>query len=337
MSTDASPTLEDLVAQEQAAESAASAPETPAASAPAPAEETPPDEPAGETAEAASEPPEETPPDDDAQLLQRMDELTGYRLSERYTSTDEALRGLGHALKMLGQRDEDAQFGRSLREKYGDRLEAILKEAPASAPAETPGSPLPDSYDAYESLRDAAHIRSKEPGYESDPVYRRGVEATRALAQRTFDTIKQFEGLQEQVGELRQQLESQQQTYQATSSQQAEVSWWHAHQDEMCQKGDWKALTPLAKRIVETIQSDEDCQALAQSRGPQAALDVARAKVLASQPKPKPTKPVSPHAVHQPGVAPSDHRAMTPDELLQSDLKGPALLEALAKVEAGKA
>jgi len=340
MSTDVS--LEDLVAQEQAASEANAAPSespsSPASDASTPTEassESPPDD--AETPSPESG--DEELSDEDAKLLQRMEELTGYQLSDRYTSSEEALRGLGHAIKLLGQRDEDAQFGRSLREKYGDQIEALLAKASNEATPPRPeaaDTSLPSSYDAYEAIHEAATLRAKEPGYENDPVYQRGVEASRLLARRSFEVISQFDALQKEVTELHKQLDTQQQSSQATSAQQAEASWWQAYQGEMCQEGNWEKLTPLAKRTLQIAQSDDHCKFLMTSLGPQAALDVARAKALADQPRPKPTKPVSPHAIHQPGVAPSDHRPMTAEEVLQTDLDGEALLKALVEAEKPK-
>lgn len=331
MSTDAS--LEDLAAQEGAADPAENAEIPPEAVGDGESQE----EGAGSTEDPQGQG-EETSSDDDGRLLQRIDNLTGYRLSDRYTSSDEAIRGLGEALRLLGQRDEDAKFGRSLRDKYGDRAEQLLAETGQSGQAAgAPAQELPDSYEAYKAIRDAAQLRAKDPGYESDATYQRGLRASEAVAQQTFEAIRGFQALKDDVSELRNQLKAQQDFYQASNTEQQESAWWQAHQAEMCAQGDWNSLTPLAKRVLNLAQTDEDCKALAGARGPGAALEVARAKALSTQRKPKPTKQVSPNAVHQPGVAPSEHRAMTVEEVLASDLDGEALLKALVEAENNQA
>ena len=82
-------------------------------------------------------------------LLDIIRKEYGYDLSQKYRSDREALHGLVHAYRMVGQREEDAQVGRLFKEHAGDFQEFLrykkapqAPQAPAQPPADAPRAPL---------------------------------------------------------------------------------------------------------------------------------------------------------------------------------------------------
>ncbi|MHC4705323.1 MAG: hypothetical protein ACYTFQ_32660 [Planctomycetota bacterium] len=129
-------TFEEMVAAEGAA-----AEDTPAADPPAdpPAEPDTPtgDEPTGDEP-TGDEPPAEPdgkaddePEIDDETFLDALG-ATGYDFRGKYGTRQEAIAGLKNAFTLLGQRSEDAQIAKTLRDRLGDEaFERLVAGTPA--------------------------------------------------------------------------------------------------------------------------------------------------------------------------------------------------------------
>jgi hypothetical protein len=325
-------------------------PETPA---PEPPPETPPAEPeAPSTApdavpeaaqpEATADPGEPAEPaeDDEVSVRSVYDKITGYNASAKYRNDYDFLRGMAEAQRMLGQRNVDAELGRSVRGKFQsqEELAKFLQgepETPAPKPAESPVLPA----DSFEQVRlwqqqiATAQAAGQEP--PADAV--RNLEVVSERMQRLmFDLAKDPSKvlapvLESYTPQIQQQLQQQQQQQEA-QKQQAD---WIGKFEEA--NKDWltggkpvtpDTLTPEGHRFMQHVHAEQQ-----RGRSPAEALYYGKLAFIAerqSQPAPTPTAAVKPQAVHKPAVAPAPQP--DPKKQYEEDVKNLSLREHLAKL-----
>lgn len=208
------------------------------------------------------------PPADPAPSTERMkwlEEQIGYRLSERYSSDEAMAEGIKNALELIGQRDEDAQFGRSLRRTLApDQIERLLrgeiepqKPASDSSPDSTPD--MPASYREYQLLLE----KLKQSNDPTDPEYRRALAAATAFSRRNFEAVRELDNLKKDLASIKDKLASQEQTFQARTEEQAVDQWLGSHAGEFWQDpAARKKPTALAEQVAHQYEHNPVCKKL---------------------------------------------------------------------------
>lgn len=118
------------LAPEPEAESPAPEPEPTPEPVPEPADETPPEE-----------PPEQTPEGD---LFEAAEKMGLGWVREKYADEDALRHGMLHAMRKIGERDEDANYGRQFREHEAQFRQFLQAQTQPQAPEPEPSAPQPD-------------------------------------------------------------------------------------------------------------------------------------------------------------------------------------------------
>lgn len=196
------------------------------------------------------------------QHLQWLEEATGYKLADRYQSDEALAQGVKHAFQLIGQRDEDASFGRAIRQRLSpEQVERLLAADDAAKPprpddkGDEPEDLLPASYQEYELLLEKAR-NHEDP---NDPVYRRAVRAARALGQRSFETVRQFDEVRRELADVKKAMEDYQGRFQATTEEQRLREWSAAHAGELWQQDDPQRLTAFGEQVAHAYDTDPRC------------------------------------------------------------------------------
>jgi hypothetical protein len=309
-----SPTLDDLIAgtskttpppAEPAAEPVADATPEPAAAAT--------DEPAAETETATDE-------NADADFFSSIKENYGEDLAEKYGSADEALRGLIEASHTVGRRDEDAAYGRAMRQMISGREQqfaAVLagqtapqQTAPAKAGTkQREFSEFPADADSwrYQITTNDKGEYVPAPGAPATVVqdYREYVAAKERAVNELLRNSSQFKELPSRVSQEIEQIKGH-----LAGNAQAEAvrSVQNQYVNALFVNGEVNAngegvLTADGRKVEQAyirLSNDPNLQAASQAYLLQTAIE----KVLGPQPdKRKGTAIPSARAVRTPGVA----------------------------------
>jgi len=214
--------------------------------------------------EATSEPAtEDTPsgePEDGLALARYADAMLGSSYSSKYKNDQEAILGWHNAVQRLSQRDEDAAYGRQLKE-YESEFRSFLesRQRPAQAP---PAEQLQQTN--LPTIRDYERWKNEiaQKGEQASPeTIRRFTEANEKiqeamlnLAFRPHEVLKpvvkpEVEQLAQQAQQYTQQLAQQQQ-------QMAWQNWIGENRSWIFEGGEYgKPLTPYAQRFMGHLQN----------------------------------------------------------------------------------
>jgi hypothetical protein len=299
-------TLEDLVAQE-AADSGEEAT----------AEETAQETPESEETSSGEEETEDVSGEEGATEDASGDEsdsffddlaTTGYDWKGKYATKEAALEGLKHLVSTIGQRSEDAQDARALREKLGEEgyRRLLAGETPPAATSEEPdqSADLLSSYDDMLLAQQAAMQEGATP-----EVRQRAQKLLDTYNRRVFDLVTNPGGVLagiEEIQTLKSQVDDLKQSTTETSTRAAETAWTSAHASEIFTDGELNMLGKRVQGILETEDPD-----LADIPHGVPRLNAALWKAKAEMPKPKPTRKVKKEAEHQksPGRGGDDLRS----------------------------
>ena len=231
-------------------------------------------------------------------------------LSEKFADETEAVKGLVEAYKLVGRRDDDARWAKQVRQAIAGRerdFEAFLsgqgqaQEPTRQQPAQGAPGEMPD-FNEYRFL--SQKIRSQEATPQETALFQRVSED---YARRAYDLVRQFDlkGISQSV---QQQVAVALQQYQ---QQQAMASWDAQNASAIYAEGKPDAgFTPLGARFVEIygeLTSMPDGVEKANH-----AMRLAKAEM----PKPKQTRPPSPHARHQAALGSTSKGPKTQADLL---------------------
>jgi hypothetical protein len=291
--------------------------------------------------DVAAEPVDSAEPDDDDISVRSVyDKITGYNASAKYRNDYDFLRGMAEAQRMLGQRNVDAELGRSVRGKFQsqEELARFLQgqpQTPAPKPAESPSLPA----DSFEQVRlwqqqiATAQAAGQEP--PADAV--RNLEVVSERMQRLmFDLAKDPSKvlapvLESYTPQIQQQLQLQQQQQEAQRQQQDWIGKFEEANKDWLTGGQpvtAETLTPEGHRFMQHVHAEQQ-----RGRSPAEALYYGKLAFLAernTQPSPAPTTAVKPQAVHKPAVSPAPQP--DPRKQYEEDVKNLSLREHLAKI-----
>ena len=231
--------------------------------------------------------PEPDSPDDAARehLIGKIRDRFGIDLEGKYQDLDKLIDGLGHAARMVGQRNEAAQQWQTLVERVGeDNARLLLQQQAAAAP----------SKDALPTWDDLQRLRQRAP---TNPEAKQQVEEiNERFGRDVYEIARRF-------GELTTLLdratEGQLLTREEAARQQAQdrqMSWLNQHAAELYADGQVPAnptiadLTPLGRKAAEYATKGMNWQdALAEAKAFAAAQEAAK-------PKPQSTRRPNPKA-----------------------------------------
>jgi hypothetical protein len=324
MSEDPTTASPDLVAALVAAEAPASPPETPPETPPA----APPVEPAAPPAEPQPVQPtaagptdgEPTATDDEALKLTRfIDEGWGEKLGEKYTGDNATITGLVEAYRLVGRRDADAEYGRSVRGHEPAFREFMQQRQQVQQP-----QPTAQQSPEWDDIRRWQDIVARE-GENAPPDVKRSLEdATQKIQRAAYDfAYHRNEALAEPVQQLSapvvQQINQQQTAQQQEAAAigqivEANASW--AFRNPQANRQDPNNVTPdgaewmeIAGQIMQAEAAQQ--QAMGMQAAPNrvnafshARLILMERRIQQQQAQPaQSTQAVKPAAVHQPAVA----------------------------------
>jgi hypothetical protein len=308
-------TFEEMVAAE---EGTATEPDTSTADPPAEPDVTAGDEPVGD------EPTEDTPPDDgatgdepdgDEKLLVDLME-TGHDWLGKYESKEAAFEGLKNALNLVGQRNEDAQIAKTLRDRLGDEaFERLVAGTPAPTKEADEEQEIPPSVDDMLLAQQAAEQEGASP-----EVRQRAAKMLKAYQERLHRLASQPELVVAEakiVKDLQARLDALEKTTTESSATAAESAWVGQHQADLYVNGT-NDLTPLGKRTQGLLESDPDVQAVPDRIN---QLNLALRLARGSLPKPKKTRTVPKGANHQAGTNRGKDDLRTLEEQMDADLE----------------
>lgn len=284
-----------------------------------------------EAADDAAEPeaePDGEPSDD--QWVAETGKRFGIDLS-KYKTRDDAIAGLVQAAKTVGARDEYAQLGRAIYERYAERpdeLRAIVagQQPQQQQPAVDPSAvQLPKSYEEVELLKSQVRVNDEgemvpAPGAPKDAVVRYQAY-TREMARKLHDltTMRPEEFRSKYLGiDPAAQAQQFQQQLAAIESRRAEQDWIGRHATDLYVEGTpEKGMTPLGAKAAELYGRVAGANEVERMEN---ALYFAKLEM----PKAAPRKP-SQAARHRPAVAPAP---ATPQSIRERIEKAPTRKDA---------
>ena len=216
--------------------------------------ETPPSE---ET--TAETPPEEVPPEEEGDFFAYVKEQFGEDLAEVFKTPEEAVKGLLEARRTIGRRDEDAQYGKAVKELLKGRekqLAAFLAGAKPETETRKIGAPesVEDFPDDAENW--ALQIREDEkgqlvpaPGAPAD-IVDKYKSYQRAVQKRLLEIAKSWPKLKTLPDTVEQTAAGIQQQQHVAAEERAILDWQSQYKSVLFVDGDDKgSLTPEGKRV----------------------------------------------------------------------------------------
>ena len=265
----------------------------------------------------------EEPSAPSTKIMEYLDSIGG-TFAAKYASDAEALTGVVNMQRLIGQRDEDAQYGRQVRsyeKEFHEFLKAYKQQPPGQQPPPQQPQPLEYTYEQVQAWRqeiELARAGGNEPHPETMRHYQAAVEATN---RRTFElansqqpqvTREQIQqqvqqGVQEQFTAARgqEELARQHMTY-ANTFERDNAHWIYTDGDPS------KTRTPQGQRFFAAAEYYAK-----QGAPPAVAIKEAWAQIGGefTRQQPQATLSVSPQATRQPEVAISPVEEETSDKL----------------------
>jgi hypothetical protein len=289
-----------------------------AAQTPSPTPETPTDPPANtetpETVETPETPEGETEESssDAASIIEYIRDELGEDLSGQFNDDKKLLESLLNARKLVGQRDEDATYGKQLRAILGGNEGALQeflagKQQAAAPPAQQQPSNQPVSYEQYQLM--ATQVAS---GKASAAVKDRWEKLQEDFGRKAFEMVFQ-NPMQAAFEDRIKALESQFDQRLSQREFQDEITAWDKqHAALLYVDGDpTKGYTPLGSRFEAIYSTDTSAVPAGVARAT-LALKLAQAE----QPKANPVRKPPQKAKHQPAIATPPSKAQTQADLL---------------------
>jgi len=279
------------------------------------------------------EPPCPEEAEDPKALLQAVDKALGSAFSKKYENIYEVLRGAHHAMTRLSQRDEDAEYGRRLREMFGGREEEIAR----ILQAQQAGQPQKQQEEA--PTWEQVLLMTQQA--ESDPTKKAKLEEIQQRYMQTLHrlTFEPDKVLQPYLDGVSQQIAEQaQQNITAMLSQYDEIGylrdWAAKNADWLYEDGDPRK--PLTPRGEEFCRLHDQAAQMGIQHLPwrlQYATEMMQAREGQKQaqqtPPPQAPKP-KPQAVRKPAL--SGGPKQDKQKEYEEDLKTLSLEEHLAKM-----
>ena len=307
-----------------------------------PAEPTTPAEPAatGEPAvdsDAAATPVEPASDQPDAErrkLLEFVDQGWGHNFGQKYKDDAEFITGAVHADKLLGQRNEDAIYGRNVRQHEAEFREFLRQRQAAQQAPQPPGQVPPPQiqFPEYEQI-EAWENEVARDGDNASPEARRGLEQAKRQMQRAAYEFGAHRNrvTQQMAQEMAPQFtQVAQQTAAQTAAANAQVNevrtFMHEHKDWLYHNG--QMGPPENRNYTSDGQWVTDYAIALEKQGQvfgALALDHARKTLYEyrmqqqQQNQSAKPRPVKPAAQHQPAVAAPT--GGDPEEEYKQDLK----------------
>ena len=257
------------------------------ATTPPPVDSDPPDPP--------SDPPDPDPPPNPLEELALL--VPDVDLS-KYHSFEDAIRGLGAAGRMVGQRNEDASAYQQLRDTVGEeRLSALLTGEPPK-----PDEPPPPTRDEVSVSQIHQWQAESQAGTLTDDNRRKLDRCLREAEEGAFDlrNIGGVEGIksivEEAIGKFSEHHAETVAKERASQDQQTELQQWMvANGKELFvdpAQGHESGLTPLGQVAERIYQDDPRAQALPENSALRVslALDLAKGQLPAAKTPPKPSR-----------------------------------------------
>ena len=336
----AEPSLEDLIAE---------------ASKPAiekTTEETPPDESTDETPPAAEattdtdDTEEESPAEaEGADFIAFCRDEFGEDLSKKYSDPREAVKGLVEAYRAVGRRDEDASYGKAIRQLLQGRESELSSFLAGHSEKETQKPAKGAKREIEDFPEDADEWASQIEEKDGKYAPREGatftmadyLAFTAAQKRRMNQLFRDYPKLKELPNKVQEELGRDREAAAATKEQQAIREIQNQYLGALFVNGDEHgSLTPIGQRVDAEFR--ELCADSPNDYGksPSKALRKAIKTVLGDvkqQTKPPPVKPGA-KAVRTPGVAPetSGTYRNTEDEISQRISKGEDMVKVLTEV-----
>jgi len=236
-------------------------------------------------------------------LMQWFESNYGLDLS-KYSDDASGLHGIANAMKLVGQRDEDAQWAAQLK-PYKEQIEALVsgKKEESTEPV----SDEPEFNEAWELL-----IQKGNASPDIVEKYNKHVTWERNKLRELINDPEKALGslLEKKLGGRVSEIEQKASQITSTLEQQKQAaamdSWVGQHAADIYVDGDTRGeLTVLGKRAAE-IYNDQFLQALPQmlsSNSELAMSELALRLAKAETPKPNKTRKVPAAAVRKPNLA----------------------------------
>ena len=264
----------------------------------------------------------EEPSAPSTKIMEYLDSIGG-TFGPKYASDAEAMTGVVNMQRLIGQRDEDAQYGRQVRSYEKEFQEFLNAKQPPPGQQPPPQQPQPLEY-TYEQVQawrqeiELARAGGNEPHPETMRQYQAAVEATN---RRTFElansqqpqvTREQIQqqvqqGVQEQFTAARGQEElARQHAAYATTFERDNAHWIYTDGDPS------KTRTPQGQRFFAAAEYYAK-----QGAPPAVAIKEAWAQIGGefTRQQPQATLSVSPQATRQPEIAISPVEEEADDKL----------------------
>jgi hypothetical protein len=288
----------------------------------------PPAEP--ETAPESPEEPEgattdEEPSGEDASLLEFVRDELGKDLSGKFKDDAEFLKWAVNAESLIGKRDEDAVYGKQIRQLLAGNEAAFQEFLSGRQQAQAtpqPAAEQPVSYEQWQLMQ--AQVAS---GKASPAVKERFERIQDEIARRLYESAT-VNPLQAAVEQRLQTLESQFEQRLSQREMQDQLSAWdRQNAATLYVNSDPNAgFTPVGKRFEELFQETQ-----AEIPGVLSRAKYALRMAQAEQPKPNPTRKPPQKAKHQPAIAVPPATAKTQADLLDQGLTFAQIAMAAAK------
>lgn len=353
----ATPSLEDLIAGASAPAKAepttteSAKPDKPAEDKPSKETETPPAEEAatdegstdGEKPETTETPETAEATDEDKDFLEYVRSEFGEDLSGKYRDSSEAVKGLVEAYRAVGRRDDDASYGRALRQMLAGREESLAEFLRGEQRPEPP-KPSKNGKKEVEDFPDDADqwrfqlVEQKDGQYAPAPgsnftmaeyhAYNAALARRLAEIARDYPRIKDIpKKVEEEFGKVQARTAEakERQTIQELQSRYASVLFVNG--DESGQ------LSPAGQQVdAEFRELYESIPGITGSKALQLALKMVVGKEQRASPKAQPK--VSPRGVKTAGAAPPSHGTYksVEDEIAKRIEKGEDMAKVLTEV-----
>ena len=284
-------------------------------------------------AEAATEEGEE----DGGDFLAYVRDAHGEDLADKYKTPEEAIKGLVEAYRLVGKRDEDANYGRALKTLLGGREKDLASFlAGATQPTKPARSKLadadlddfPEDADtwAHQIRQDDAGKLVPVAGAPSD-IVERYQAYQRALEKRVMEIARSWPKLKTLPDELQKTVAGLEETTQQAGEQAAINQWQNQYREVLFVGGD-----PTATLTAEGLKVAREYERLVQETPTMSRLVAFRNAtryVLGSEPKQKAAATPSPHAHKKAGVAVDERKYKNLDEEVTKRIEAGESLEAV--------
>lgn len=273
-----------------------------------------PEEPAAPES-APAESPVEPEISDDKLLLSAISAFGAEELAKKYATDADLIQGLKNLNQKISQRDGDAEYGRWVRDQYGDlsRVPFPQQQQPPQPPVQQEPPPTYDQYKLWQSQvqkNPETGVLEPVPGASPDVVRKYQAAADqieRTILELSFDRDRALRPVVESVTQQAQQVAAQ--TAQQALAQQGvlgEINQWEEQNKGWLFNGGNRqaGFSPHAEQLQQVCQEYGLVQAIHEGRyTPKQALDMG---VWILRGKTMPTAPVAapkPQAEHKPNIS----------------------------------